>query len=225
MTSFSLLPLELKEEIASFLSFQEITSLCCVEKALYGIYSDKGFWRSLIIKRFPKHQQNPQAVDNPKIFLYKLERNMCHITLTPPDKKPLSLTTNNKDIIAAIIIIAYLNYCTKAKLRFNEFYLVDELKIIKPDGESLTLFETKAIIDENKTRAGLLLQSKSHHQKIIFVVQDKSSERYSSYINILENIPISLHFPDSTFPDVIKHIIMFLEYIEAKNISIQHIIP
>ena len=201
MSIFSLLPFELKEEIASYLSYKEIMSLCHVEKGLSDICNDDGFWRSLIVTRFPG---NPKTLDDPKTFLSYLEQHGYKITLTPANKKPLYFTSDNKNFIAVTTMTTFRAY------RHQQIYYCDaEIKIVNPKGELLTTEEIFSI-----TREYIRFVRGLKSCKVIL---------FSPKPPLIQNDEEwdkSLVFVHNNSLDLIKHALEILEYIEATDISI-----
>ena len=202
MTSFSLLPLELREEIASYIPYKEIMSLCHVEKAFVDIPTDKNFWRSLIVTHFPDFANNPKTLDDPKYLFSYLEQHAYRITLTPPDKKPLCFTSDDKYIIAVTILIAL-----KIFSETSQVSLVDQLKIIQPNGELLT--HKRAILIVKEYTSGFW------NRRSLKVIMFSSESVYGS--GQFTRFP-RIHTP-YTSPYITKHVLKLLEYLNAKEIT------
>ena len=137
--SFSLLPLELREEIASYLSYKDILVLSQVESSLMDIPKDKNFWKSLIGKRFPDFINDPRITKGPKIFFSYLECHVYRIILSFPDKQPLHFMSDDKDFIAVTGLSVFEDYLSTGKK------IRDKIRVIKPDGELLSVSELERI--------------------------------------------------------------------------------
>ena len=217
--SFSLLPSELTQEIGSYFSYKDIMSFCHVEKALMDICEDKGFWGSLIAKRFPDYQANFRTTTDIRDFLHYLEQNVYRVTLTYPNKEPLSLTTDEKDIIAVIISVVYLT-CSRS-LGYKQVCMVDQLKIIKPNGELLTTPEAQNIVKkytedvEEETKS----PNKFSYKRVTLTHQILDS----STLLPLKKITFGMTILDKASPNVIKNLLKLFEYMGAKDITIKHI--
>ena len=138
--SFSLLPLEIQEEIASSLSYDEIINLCNSQSFLLDICRDKDFWRGLILNRYSNYSDNPKFKSDPQNLFRLIERLLHRITLTNPSKETFTISTIDEEVIATTIAVASLYY-----KRNKAVSLVRQLKIIKSNGELLSQKEAISI--------------------------------------------------------------------------------
>lgn len=212
MTTFSLFPNEIKQEIGTYFSSRDVMSLCRVEKAVSDICKDERFWRTLITTKFPDFVDDPRYLDHPKDLLSYLEQHVYRITLTLPNKKPLCFTSDDKNVIAITIMIAFTNCC---RTQTEKIYLVNELKIIKPSGvytpteEPLTDSEVN-IITTNYTNSFEFVDYYGIGRRFV-TYYPKHLEQYREMC-----YKSMLYIP--TDPKIKKYALNLLEYLEATDV-------
>ena len=213
--SFSLLPLEIQEEIASSLSYKEIINLCDVETALVNICADQDFWRGLILKRYPEYQGDPRFTTDPQDLFRHVEENTYQIILNSPpaktvkgrrkvivepQKELLIFRTDDEEIIATTIaVVSVVNRSA--------------MKIIKPNGELLTYEEAMDIsqkyyppvLDIKRKRLNI------PEGKSLITFETKRKFGRESY----------LYIPDDTDQDIVDYIFELLDFLEASNVKIE----
>ena len=140
--SFSVFPLEIQEQIASSLSYKEIMALCHVETALAGICADQDFWRCLILKRYSKYKDDPKFTMDPQRLYRYLTENIYRIILRDKEKsgkrRRVIFSTVDEEIIAITIVVMRIYYD-------KQIIFSDQLRIIKPNGNILSLGEKAKI--------------------------------------------------------------------------------
>ena len=199
---FSLLPRDIRVEIASYMFYKDIKALYCTDKVSEAImYRDIPFWQNLITGKFSEPLWFQKMFTNPMDYFYDLEQTTYRVTVTIPDKQPLTFVSRNSNIIAVtILLLSKIFYETPIS---EEDCLGEELNIIRYDGKMLSGGQAYFIV------ARFSFDNSGIHSKC--------PRTFTFYINSTDKIVIAFIFSP---PYITNHVLKLLAYIGATDISI-----